>query len=58
MVAEMAEVSPDTFPDKKTIHTEMPVQLAIIAEQAERLAELKPKDKILGWNITSQIIRL
>lgn len=48
MVAEMAEVSPDTFPDKKTIHTEMPVQLAIIAEQAERLAELKPKDKIFG----------
>ncbi|EFL9618754.1 hypothetical protein HZ84_003966 [Escherichia coli] len=47
-VAEKAEISPDTFPDKKTIHTEEPVQLAIIAEQAERLAELKPKDKIFG----------
>ncbi|MCK2155665.1 hypothetical protein [Citrobacter braakii] len=48
MLTEAVETSPDSFPDKKTLHSSMPTQLAIIAEQAKKLAELQPGSKIFG----------
>lgn len=38
----------ENFPDKKSLKSEIPIQLAIIAEQATRLAEMEPGSKIFG----------
>ncbi|EGT5658414.1 hypothetical protein JD793_004618 [Citrobacter braakii] len=41
-------IYPNNFPDKKTLRSNIPVQLAIIIEQAEMLTEIEPGAKIFG----------
>ncbi|EML9217762.1 hypothetical protein RVV93_004177 [Citrobacter freundii] len=41
-------IYPNNFPDKKTLRSNIHVQLAIIIEQAEMLTEIEPGAKIFG----------
>jgi hypothetical protein len=41
----------DTFPGKKTLQTNPELQLAIIAEQAEKLLTLKPEASLFGLEV-------
>ncbi|KEY59672.1 hypothetical protein [Serratia sp. DD3] len=46
--ADVKKSSLGKFPDKKVLRSDMPRQLAIVAEQAEKLLFLKPGDTLFG----------
>lgn len=51
MVASAGAKILDMFPDKKALHSDTDLQLAIIAEQAEKLSTLQPGASLFGLDI-------
>ena len=57
IAAQAREGVPDAFPDKDTLHTDISLQVEIIAEQTEKLLFLQPYSMLFGILCHEETIR-